>query len=71
MGDRRDIYAYDLYAWALHRAGRNAEAAQAHRQARRLGTIDPLLQAHAEAIEAARGEATRSEVRNVVRAERR
>ena len=71
LGDRRDIYAYDLYAWALHQAGRNTEAARALRQARRLGTMDPLLQAHAEAIEAARGEATRSEVRNVVRAERR
>ena len=59
LRDRRDIYAYDLYAWALHKAGRDEEAAAALARARRLGTKDPLLQAHAEAIDAARAEAAR------------
>ncbi len=59
LRDRRDIYAYDLYAWALHKAGRDDEAAVALSQARRLGTKDPLLQAHAEAIDAARAEEAR------------
>ena len=70
LSDRRDIYAYDLYAWALHKAGRHDEAATAHARARRLGTNDPLLQAHAEAIEAARGEATRNQEAQSPRAER-
>lgn len=54
LRERRDIYAYDLYAWALHKAGRNAEAEAALGEALRLGTRDPSLQAHAEAIAAAR-----------------
>lgn len=59
LRDRRDIYGYDLYAWALHKAGRDDEAAVALARARRLGTEDPLLQAHAEAIESARAGAAR------------
>lgn len=65
--ERRDIYAYDLYAWALHRAGRDVEAAAAHLQARRLGTRDPLLQKHAESIAATRGAVTLSEAPRAVR----
>ena len=47
---RRDVHGYDVYAWALHKAGRDAEARVAMRQALRLGTEDRLLEAHAKAI---------------------
>jgi tetratricopeptide (TPR) repeat protein len=47
---RRDVYGWDLYAWALHRSGRHQEAARAMRNALALGTRDPQLLAHAEAI---------------------
>ncbi len=50
---RRDVYGWDLYAWALHRAGRHPEAAAAMDSARALGTRDPLLERHARAIAAA------------------
>lgn len=52
---RRDIYGYDLYAWALHRAGRHEDARRAMTQALRLGTPDPLLLYHAGMIERALG----------------
>jgi tetratricopeptide (TPR) repeat protein len=47
---RKDVHGYDVYAWALHQAGRDAEARVAMRQALRLGTEDRLLDAHAKAI---------------------
>ncbi len=47
---RRDVYGLDLYAWALHRAGRHAEAAVAMAEARAIGTEDPMLDRHAAAI---------------------
>ncbi len=47
---RRDVYGWDVYAWALHRAGRHADAAAAMDTARSLGTHDPLLARHARAI---------------------
>lgn len=50
---RKDVYGYDVYAWALHKAGRHREAAEAMRLATRLGTRDPLLERHAAAIAAA------------------
>jgi hypothetical protein len=49
---RRDIYGYDLAAWAYHKAGRHAEARAMMVHALRLGTVDPLLTAHARAIDA-------------------
>ena len=52
---RRDIYAYDLLAWALHKQGRNADASVAMRRALALGTRDALLLRHAAAIERALG----------------
>lgn len=54
IGTRRDVYGYDLLAWALFKSGRTAEARAAVRQAIRWGTEDPELQRRAEAIEAAR-----------------
>jgi tetratricopeptide (TPR) repeat protein len=47
---RKDIYGCDVLAWALHRAGRDAEAEPIMKQALQLGTSDPMLRAHAEAI---------------------
>ncbi|MDQ6610960.1 MAG: tetratricopeptide repeat protein [Gemmatimonadota bacterium] len=53
LKDRKDIYGYDIVAWALHKAGRNAEAEAMMKQALRLDTQDPLLQRHQAAIKAA------------------
>jgi tetratricopeptide (TPR) repeat protein len=53
---RKDIYGYDLYAWALHKAGRDREAWNAMQQALRLGTKDPLLARHAAAIHGTLGD---------------
>ncbi|HEY6158040.1 MAG TPA: tetratricopeptide repeat protein [Gemmatimonadales bacterium] len=50
---RRDVYGYDLLAWALHRAHRDGEARAAMDRALALGTDDPQLRAHAAAIAAA------------------
>ena len=40
---RRDVYAYDLVAWALYKAGRVSEAQRASQQALAQGTEDPQL----------------------------
>jgi tetratricopeptide (TPR) repeat protein len=53
LRERRDIYGYDLLAWALHAAGRDTEALDAIRVALRFDTPDPLLQRHREVIERA------------------
>jgi predicted Zn-dependent protease len=50
---RRDVYGYDLVAWALYRAGRFSEARVMMAQAMRLNTPDPMLQHHAAMIAAA------------------
>lgn len=50
---RRDVYGYDLTAWALYRAGHYSEARAMMAQAMRLNTPDPLLQHHAAMIAAA------------------
>ena len=50
---RRDVYGYDLAAWALYRAGRFQEARTMMARALRLQTPDPLLRQHAAAIAAA------------------
>jgi len=47
---RRDVYGYDLLAWALFKSGRPAEARQAMARALAWGGEDPLLHAHARAI---------------------
>jgi len=51
---RRDVYGYDLLAWALFKSHRIPEAQAAMRSALAWGTEDPLLHNHARAIEAAR-----------------
>lgn len=50
LRDRRDVYGYDVVAWALFTQGRAAEAADMMRYALRLHTPDPLLARHAAAI---------------------
>lgn len=52
---RRDVYAYDTLAWALHANGREAEALEASRQALSTGTVDAKLLIHAGLIEIANG----------------
>jgi len=47
---RRDIYAYDVLAWALYKNGRLAEAREAIDQAMKLGTRDARLFFHAGMI---------------------
>lgn len=47
---RKDIYGYDVYAWALHKSGRHREAWTAMQRALALGTRDPQLERHAAAI---------------------
>ncbi|MBC7841692.1 MAG: hypothetical protein H7099_05245 [Gemmatimonadaceae bacterium] len=50
LRERKDVYGYDIVAWALEKSGRHAEAQQAMRQALRLQTPDPLLLHHAQVI---------------------
>jgi tetratricopeptide (TPR) repeat protein len=50
---RRDVYGYDLLAWALYRSGRIPEAREAIAHALAWGTEDPQLHAHADSIAAA------------------
>ena len=47
---RRDVYGYDLLAWALHKAGRDHEARVVMRRALAWGTQDPQLLRHAGEI---------------------
>ncbi len=53
---RRDVYGYDLLAWALHKQGKHAEARAAMRRALRMGTQDATLSFHAGMIERALGD---------------
>ena len=52
---RRDVYGYDLEAWALHALGRNAEAWTSMEKALAQGTEDAQLSYHAGAIASALG----------------
>ncbi len=53
---RRDIYGYDLLAWALHAQGRDVEAKAAMAHALAQGTRDAQLFYHAAVIERALGD---------------
>jgi tetratricopeptide (TPR) repeat protein len=53
---RRDIYGYDLLAWALHKSGRDADAVAPMRHALALGTRDAMLYYHAGTIHRALGD---------------
>jgi tetratricopeptide (TPR) repeat protein len=53
---RRDVYGYDLLAWALFKRGRHADAQEAMQHALAEGTEDRQLQRHAAAIDRALGD---------------
>jgi tetratricopeptide (TPR) repeat protein len=53
---RRDIYAYDVFAWSLYRNGKFEEARSAIQEALKLGTKDAKLLFHAGMIYQALGE---------------
>ena len=55
---RQDMHSLDFLAWALHRAGRSAEALPLMRRAIGLGSVEPALRYHAGAIEFAAGDRT-------------
>jgi tetratricopeptide (TPR) repeat protein len=55
LGARRDIYGYDVVAWALHASGRDAEAREMMTHALALGTQDAMLFHHAATIDRALG----------------
>jgi tetratricopeptide (TPR) repeat protein len=57
---RKDVYGYDLLAWAFHKEHRDAEAREAMMLARRLGTRDAMLFYHAGMIERSLGDAGRA-----------
>jgi tetratricopeptide (TPR) repeat protein len=57
---RRDIYGYDLLAWALHKEHRDPEARSAMNQARKLGTRDAMLFYHEGMIDRALGDSNRA-----------
>jgi tetratricopeptide (TPR) repeat protein len=57
MTTRRDVYGYDLLAWALHRQGRDAAARNAMRHALSQNTEDAQLYYHAGMIERSLGNA--------------
>lgn len=54
--ERRDVGAFDTLAWALHRSGRSAEAADVMADALAVGTNTASLRYHAGAIAAANGD---------------
>ncbi len=56
LAERPSIYAHDVLAWALYRAGEYDEAARESEQALRLGTQDASLHFHAGMIAHARGD---------------
>lgn len=53
---RKDVYSWDVFAFALYKTGRVREAAEADAHAMSLGTPDPLLYFHAGMIAGALGE---------------
>lgn len=58
LAARHDIYAHDLLAWALHKAGRSREALGPMAEALRLGTRDARLFFHAGMIHRATADLT-------------
>jgi tetratricopeptide (TPR) repeat protein len=48
---RRDVATLDLYAWALFKIGRREEARRHIAEALAVGTVEPAIRRHAEAIQ--------------------
>jgi tetratricopeptide (TPR) repeat protein len=63
LRSRKDVYGYDLVAWALHQSGRDIEAAPLVEQALSRGTRDAMLYWHAGQIAAALGDSLLSRER--------
>jgi tetratricopeptide (TPR) repeat protein len=63
LHSRKDVYGYDLVAWALHQMGRDVEAAPLVDQALSQGTRDAMLYWHAGAVAAALGDSTLARAR--------
>jgi len=63
LRSRKDVYGYDLVAWALHQSGRDIEAAALVEQALSQGTRDAMLYWHAGAVAAALGDSTLARAR--------
>jgi tetratricopeptide (TPR) repeat protein len=59
LAARRDIYGYDLLAWAQHKRGLDGDAKATIDHALAVGTRDPLILDHAAAIDAALANAGR------------
>ncbi len=57
---RKDVYGYDLAAWALYHSGQPREAMILADSALQLGTRDATLHLHAARIAAALGDSTRA-----------
>jgi tetratricopeptide (TPR) repeat protein len=53
---RRDVYGYDLAAWAWHKSGNDSQAEDLAAHALQLGTRDAMLYFHAGMIAYARGQ---------------
>jgi tetratricopeptide (TPR) repeat protein len=60
LKQRHDIYGYDLVAWGLHRAHRDAEAVSMMQHALQLGTPDAMLWFHDGMIARALGDSARA-----------
>lgn len=60
LATRRDVYGYDVAAWALHQAGRNREARPLADSALVRGTRDGLLHFHAGMIALALADSSRA-----------
>lgn len=53
LDTRRDVYGWDVYAWALFKSGRVAEARSAIGEALAWSTEDPMIHRHARVIRSA------------------
>jgi len=60
---RQDVYGWDLLGWALHKVGRDGEAADAMTRALSQGTRDAMLFYHAGLIERALGHRVAAQAR--------
>ncbi len=58
---RKDVYGYDLLAWALHKEHHDVQAQASMIEARRLGTQDAMLFYHEGMIDRALGENRRAQ----------
>jgi tetratricopeptide (TPR) repeat protein len=58
---RKDIYAYDTYAWALYKNNQYSQAAEMMRSAMKLGTRDAMIYYHSGMIYQALGEDKQAE----------